>query len=119
MKTRIDIYEGQQVAQGGGVYNLIYSRKWIGVFSISLIEIGVVDAHPKLPVSLWYYDRIGQPHWVVDLFDEANLQQLTDLFTDEVLPLDGMLPWLLSDRSSVEVDLQMVFNHRPRDPGHL
>jgi hypothetical protein len=119
MKTRIGIYEGQQVTPEGGVYNLIYSRKWIGVFWTYLIEIGVVDAHPKLPVSLWDYDRIGQPHWVVDLFDEASLQQLTNLFTDEVLPLDRLLSWLLSDRSSVGVDLQMVLNHLPRDPGHL
>jgi hypothetical protein len=119
MKTRIGIYEGQQVAPGGGVYNLIYSRKWIGVFWTCLIETGVVDAHPKLPVSLWGYDRIGQPHWVVDLFYEASLQQLMDLFTDEVLPLDGLFPWLLSDRSGVGPDPQMVLNHLPRDPGHL
>jgi hypothetical protein len=64
-------------------------------------------------------DRIGQPHWVVDLFDEASLQQLADLFTGEVLPLDGMLPWLLPDRSGIGVDFQMVLNHLPRDSGHL
>jgi hypothetical protein len=29
---------------------------------------------------------------VLDLFNEASLQQLVDLFTDEVLPLDGLLP---------------------------
>jgi hypothetical protein len=56
---------------------------------------------------------------VVDLFDEASLQQLADLFTDEVLPLDGLLPWLLSDRPGIRVDLQMVLNHLPGDPGHL
>jgi hypothetical protein len=33
---------------------------------------------------------------VVDLFDETSLQELADLFTDKVLPLDGLLPWLLS-----------------------
>jgi hypothetical protein len=73
IKIGIGIYERQQVAPGGRVYNLIYSRKWIGVFWTCLIEIGVVDAHPKLPVSLWDYDWIGQPYWVVDLFDEASL----------------------------------------------
>jgi hypothetical protein len=97
MKTRIGFYEGQQVTPVGGVYNLIYSRKRIRVFWTCVIEIGVVDAHPKLPVSLWDNDRIGQPHWVVDLFDEASLQQLADLFMDEVLPLNGLLPWLLPD----------------------
>jgi hypothetical protein len=119
VKTRIGIYEGQQVTPGGGVYNLIYPRKWIRIFWTCLIKIGVVNAHPKLPISLWDDDRIGQPHWVVDLFDEASLQQLADLFTDEVLPLDGLLPWLLSDRPGIRVDLQMVLNHLPGDPGHL
>jgi hypothetical protein len=56
---------------------------------------------------------------VVDLFDEASLQQLADLFADEVLPLDGLLLWLLSHRSGVGVDLQMVLNHLPGDAGHL
>jgi hypothetical protein len=50
---------------------------------------------------------------VVDLFDEASLQQLADLFTDEVLPLNGLLPWLLSHRPGIGVDLQMVLNHLP------
>jgi hypothetical protein len=79
--------------------------KWIGVFWTCLVEVGVVDAHPKLPVSLWDDDRIGQPLGVVDLFDEASLQQPKDLFTDEVLPLDGLLPWLLSHRPGIRVDL--------------
>jgi hypothetical protein len=119
MKIRIGIYEGQQVTPGGGVYNLIYSRKWIRVFWTCLIKIGVVDAHPKLPVSLWDDDRIGQPHWVIDLFDEASLQQLADLFTNEVLSLNGLLLWLLSDRPGIGVDIQMVLNHLPGDPRHL
>jgi hypothetical protein len=119
MKTRIGIYEEQQITPGGGVYNLIYSGKWIRVFWTCLIEVGVVDAHPKLPVSLGDNDRIGQPHWMVDLLDETSLQQLADLLTDEVLPLDGLLAWLLLDRPGVGADLQMVLNHLPRDPGHL
>jgi hypothetical protein len=56
---------------------------------------------------------------VVDLLNEASLQQLAELFTDEVLPLDGLLAWLLPDRPGVGVDLQMVLNHLLRDPGHL
>jgi hypothetical protein len=56
---------------------------------------------------------------VVDLFDEASMQQLVDLFMDEVLLLDGLLPWLLSHRPNVGVDLHIVLNHLPGDPGHL
>jgi hypothetical protein len=119
MKTRIGIYEGQQVTPEGGIYNLVYTWKWIGVFWTCLIEVVVVDAHPKLPVGLRDDDRISQPHEVVDLFDEASMQQLAYLFTDEVLPLDGLLLWLLLHQPGVGVDLQMVLNHLPRDPGHL
>jgi hypothetical protein len=55
----------------------------------------------------------------MDFFDEASLQQLADLFIDEVLPLDGLLLWLLSHRPGIGVDLQMVLNHLLGDPGHL
>jgi hypothetical protein len=56
---------------------------------------------------------------VVDLPDKASVEQFFYLFTDEVLPLNGLLPELLLDWSSVGVDLQMVLNHLPRDPKHL
>jgi hypothetical protein len=56
---------------------------------------------------------------VVDLPYEASVEQLLDFFTDEVLPLDGLLPRPLLDWSGVEIDLQMVLNHLPRDHKHL
>jgi hypothetical protein len=56
---------------------------------------------------------------VVDLSYEASLKQFLDFFTDEVLPLNVLLPRLLSDRSGAGVDLQMVLDHLPRDFGHL
>jgi hypothetical protein len=55
----------------------------------------------------------------VDLSYEASVEQLFDLFTDEVLLLNGLLSGPLLDRSSVRVDLQMMLNHLPRDPRHL
>jgi hypothetical protein len=50
---------------------------------------------------------------------EDGVKQPFDLFTDEVLPLNGLLLRPLLDRSGVRVDLQMVLNHLPRDPRHL
>jgi hypothetical protein len=44
----------------------------------------------------------------MDLFDEASAQQLPDLLTDEILPLNGLSPRLLTHRFGVRVDLQMV-----------
>ena len=54
-------------------HNLIETWKTIGVSRTCLVEAGVVDAHPKLPVGLWDDDRIGQPLGMVDLLDEASV----------------------------------------------
>jgi hypothetical protein len=98
---------------------LIYSWKRKRVFGTCLVETRVVDAHPKLPAGLRDDNRVGQPPGVVDLPYEAGLKQLLDFFTDKVLPLNELLPRLLLDQSGVGVDLQMVLDHLPRDPGHL
>jgi hypothetical protein len=55
----------------------------------------------------------------MDLFDEASAQQLLDLLMDEILPLNGLSPRLLTHRLGVRVDLQMVLDHLPGDPRHL
>jgi hypothetical protein len=73
----------------------------------------------KVSRSLEDDNRVGQPPQVVDLPDESGIEQLLDFFTDEVLPLNGLLPGLLLHRSDIRVDLQMVLNHLPRNPGHL
>jgi hypothetical protein len=55
----------------------------------------------------------------MDLFNEASVQQLPDLLTDEILPLNGLSPRLLTHRFGVRVDLQMLLDHLPGDPRHL
>jgi hypothetical protein len=55
----------------------------------------------------------------MNLFDEAGVKQLSDLLVDEVLPLNGLSARLLTHRSGVRVDLQMVLDHLPGDPRHL
>jgi hypothetical protein len=57
--------------------------------------------------------------WVVDLLDESDIEQLLDFFTEEVLPLNGLLSGSVLHRPSVRIDLQMVLNHLPRNPRHL
>jgi hypothetical protein len=42
---------------------------------------------------------------VVDFPYEANVKQLLDFFTDEVLPLNGLLSELMLHQSSIGVDL--------------
>src|SRR5581483_1622353 len=119
MKTRVCIQERQKLTPGGGVYNLVYSRQRIGVFWTCLVKVGVVDAHTQFASCLGDHHWIGEPHWVLDLADEASSQQLVNLSADEFLPLHGLTPHLLLHRSSIGADRQMVLNHLPRDPGHV
>jgi hypothetical protein len=81
----------------------LWKRKRI--FGTCYVETSIVDAHPKLPTGLGDDNRVGQPPWVVDLPDEVNVEKLLDLFTDEVLLLNGLLLGLLLDRSDIRVDL--------------
>jgi hypothetical protein len=64
-------------------------------------------------------NKVGQPLWVMDLPYEAGVEQLFDLFMDEILALNGLLLGLLLDQSGVRVDLHMVLDNLPRDPEHL
>jgi hypothetical protein len=84
-----------------------------------LIDTSVVDAHLKLLVGFGDNNRVGQPPRVVDLPDEVGVKQLFNFFTDEGLPLNGLLLRHLLDWPGVRIDLQMVLNHLPWDPEHL
>jgi hypothetical protein len=98
---------------------LIYSWERERIFGACLFEASVVDAHSKFHTSLGDDNKVGQPPRVVDLPNESGVKQLLDFFTVEVLSLNGLLLGLLLHRPGVRVDLHMVFNHIPRDPGHL
>jgi hypothetical protein len=41
----------------------------------------------------------------VDLSDEAGIEQLIYFFMDEILLLNGLLPWLMLDWLVIGVDL--------------
>jgi hypothetical protein len=102
----------------GRIHDLFYSWKRKSIFGTYLVETSVVDAHSKPLAGLGVDNRVGKPPWVVDLPNEAGIEQLLDLFTDEVLLLNRLLLGLLLDRSGVRVDLQMVLNHLLGDPRH-
>jgi hypothetical protein len=77
----------------------LWERKRI--FGTCLAETCVVDAHPKLPIGLRDDHRFGQPPGMVDLPYEASIEQLFDLFMDEVLPLNELLLGPLLDRFGI------------------
>jgi hypothetical protein len=85
--------------------DLIYSWKRERIFEACLVEISVVNAHPKFPSGIGDDNRVGQPPWVVNFPDESDVEQLLDFFTDEVLSLNGLLLGLLLHWLSIGVDL--------------
>jgi hypothetical protein len=60
----------------------------------------------ELVIGLQDDHQVGQPLGVVDLTDEANIEQLHDFFTDEDLSLHRLLPWLLSHRLCIGANLE-------------
>jgi hypothetical protein len=96
----------------------MYLWKRESIFGACLIETSVVDAHPKLSIGLGDDNMVGQPPRVVDLPNKAGVEQLFDLFTNEVLPLNGLFLGLLPDQPGIRVDLQMVLNHFLGIPGN-
>jgi hypothetical protein len=53
---------------------LIYSWERERIFGACLVETSVIDAHLKYPAGLGDDNRVGQPPWVVDLLNEANVE---------------------------------------------
>ena len=50
--ARVSIQEGQELTPGSRVDDLVDLREGKRIPGIGLVQAGVVDAHPKLPVSL-------------------------------------------------------------------
>lgn len=51
------------------------------IFGTRLVEVGVVDAHPQLPVSFRDDHRIGEPLGVAHLSDKASILKPLHLFS--------------------------------------
>ena len=62
-----------------------------------------------------YHHRIGQPRGAEYSSYQACRLELPDLFNDELLSLQSLLPDLLLDGSRVRTDSNMVLNHLPRN----
>jgi hypothetical protein len=98
---------------------LVYTWKWIRVLGTGLIQAGVVDTHPKFSIRFGDDDWVGQPYRMMNFFDEAGIQQFSDLLSDEVLSLNRLSARLLAYWLGVGVNLQAVLDHLPGDPRHL
>ena len=104
---------------GRGVNNLVDARQREGVLSTRLIDICVVNTQPPLPVCLAHHHRIGQPRRMEYSSHQACRFQLPDLFCDELLPFQSLLPDLLLDGSRMRTNNKMVLNHLPGNTGDV
>jgi hypothetical protein len=67
------VEEAEQVAARRGVDDLINPQQPEGVLGAVLVEVGVVDAHPRLVrVLLADEDGVGEPLRMEDFSDEAS-----------------------------------------------
>ncbi len=101
------------VAPRSGVDYLIYARQRERIFGAYLIEVHVVDAHPEFAVGLRDNHRVCQPLRMDHLTDEASLQELRHLLSNE-----GLTPHFLPDGPRVRPHGEAVLDHLPGDPGH-
>jgi hypothetical protein len=53
---------------------VVYSWKRKRVFGTCLVDIGVVDAHPKHPAGLGDDNRVREPPWMVGLSGKASVE---------------------------------------------
>jgi hypothetical protein len=74
--TSVGIQETYEFAPGREVYNFVNTGKGKWIFRTSLVHACVVNAHPPLPILLWYKHQICYPDRVLDILNEASSQEL-------------------------------------------
>jgi hypothetical protein len=82
-----------------GVDDLVNLRKGEWVFGAGLVEAGIVNAHSPFPILLLDQDGVGQPIGVLDLFNEAGVQEPCELLANHLALLfieaaEVLLHWL-------------------------
>ena len=82
---REGIHEAKKLMTNNGVKYHIDVRKWEGILGKSLVEVVEIDAYSPLIVLLLYYDNIGKPFGVLDLTDGKDVDQLLNLFIDDLV----------------------------------
>lgn len=70
--AQVYVKETQNSVSTGVVDKLIDARKQVYILWASLVEVGVVNAHPLFLVGFLDHHDIGQPCRVCDFSDETN-----------------------------------------------
>ncbi|GMH14951.1 hypothetical protein Nepgr_016792 [Nepenthes gracilis] len=84
-------------------------------FWASFVNVGEVNAHSSLFVAFLYQDDVGEPIWVLDLSDEADIQQILDLFPDGDEFIHGVISSLLPNGLIVGIEAQLVDHYFERN----
>ena len=82
MVAGVSVQEGQELAPGGRVDDLVDPREGERILGTGLAQAGLVDTHAPGIVLLQDEDWVGHPLGVEHFHDEAGRQKLDDLFTD-------------------------------------
>ena len=101
------------------VYQSIYSREWIAVFGVGLIEIREVYAHPPFSIGLLNHNDICQLIEVIHFSDEIYLKQLSYFLGNGFVPLLSKYSFLLPDWGECGWYIQFVNHDCGVDPWHI
>jgi hypothetical protein len=111
MVPKMRVQNAKGLIAGDGVNDLVNPRKGEWVFGAGLIEAGVVHIHSPFPILLLDQDGVGRLIGVLDLSDEAGVEELGELHTNclELLlvkAVEALLHWL-----GVSLDVEVVLGN--------
>ena len=83
------------------------------------VEVCEINAKPPLPISFSDHYWICQPCRMQYSSDQTSSLKFLDLFRNKLLPLQGLLPDFLFERSGVWEDSKLVLDYLPGNTGDI
>ena len=80
------------------------------------MQVGIIDAHPPLPIGLLDENNVCEPLWIVNFANKVSFDKLGDLVLHCSGSLRGELSPLLPYRMAVRRDVELVGDHLRGDP---
>ena len=89
------------------------------ILQASIIEVRIIDAHAPLAFLLKDDHDIGQPLEVLNLFDEANIEEFVHFLFYDFLACWVKSPQFLIYRLALLLKVQVMLSHSRRNVGHV
>ena len=117
--AKVCIQEAMDIMASCPILQPVDAGERVRVLRARLVEVGVVNTHPPLVVSLGDHDYIGQPGSVVGLSYKADRQKLMSLLPRCKPLLLPKLALFLSHWSHLLVNRKLVSENIQAHPRHI